>query len=81
MLKQLGKLAIKPKIDILRHGLSSEEAKLVESVCIDLLGIDNLTNELKGKYSRQFGRAGVEKLIQRYDAPQCMLQKMYSDQY
>ena len=69
MLKELGKLAIKPKIDILRHGLSSEEAKLVESVCIDLLGIDNLTNELKGKYSRQFGRAGVEKLIQRYDAP------------
>jgi hypothetical protein len=68
ILRQLEALEVQPVIEILRHGLSADEAKLVEAVCIDLLGLDNLTNELKGKHSKVFGRASVQQIIQRYDA-------------
>jgi uncharacterized protein len=68
VLQQLAELEIQPQIEILRHGLSADEAKLVEAVCIDLLGLDNLTNELKGKHSQIFGRTSIERIIQRYDA-------------
>lgn len=67
---ELKKLGIKPNIVILRHGLNAEEAKLVESVCIDLAQIDSLSNKIKGKYSRQFGRVTVEEINRRYDAPE-----------
>lgn len=69
VIKELDSLRLKPTIEILRHGLSQEESKLVESVCIDLLGLENLTNEVKGKYSRQYGRSSIEDLVRRYDAP------------
>ncbi len=36
---------------ILRHGLTSEQALEIESACIDLLGLENLTNEIKGNDS------------------------------
>lgn len=36
-------------IEILRHGLQSERtARLIESTCIDLLGVDQLTNSVRG---------------------------------
>ena len=68
-IKELDALGIKPAISILRHGLTEEEAKLVESVCIDFAGLGNLSNGVKGKYSKKFGRASVEELTRRYDAP------------
>ena len=36
-------------IDILAHGLTNKEAELVESACIDLMGVDNLENLVRGK--------------------------------
>jgi uncharacterized protein len=71
IIKELGKLGIKPEIVVLRHGLDSEEAKLVESVCIDFMGLDNLSNAVKGKHSRLFGRASIEEIVRRYDATPC----------
>ncbi len=35
-------------IDILAHGLDDKTALKIESVCIDLMGIDELENEIKG---------------------------------
>ena len=35
-------------IDILAYGLDDQTALIVESACIDLMGIDNLTNSVRG---------------------------------
>lgn len=64
-LKDLG---LQPGIYILRHGLTAEEAKLVESVAIDLLGVDNLTNIVRGHHSRKFGKRSIEEIVRIYDA-------------
>lgn len=53
---------------ILRHGLLEEQAIEIESACIDLLGIDNLTNAIKGHYSWERGLKTVDEVIQHYDA-------------
>ena len=36
-------------IDILAYGLDDQTALVVESACIDLMGIDNLTNSVRGQ--------------------------------
>ena len=53
---------------ILRHGISEEQALEIESVCIDLLGLDNLTNKVKGHDSWEYGLKTVDEVIQHYDA-------------
>jgi uncharacterized protein len=68
-INELRALGLSPEISILRHGLTEEEAKIVESVCIDFAGLERLSNGVKGKYSKKFGRAGIQELIRRYDAP------------
>ena len=45
-----------PRIDILVHGLSEDEAFRIESVCIDLISLDRLTNLLAG-HSAAWGSA------------------------
>jgi uncharacterized protein len=54
------------RIDILRHGLSEQEAFLVESVVIDLL--PGLTNEVGGYYADELGRMSVSDINARYGA-------------
>jgi hypothetical protein len=55
------------KIDIIRHGMATkEEAFLVESAVIDVYGIANLTNRVKGHGSTDFGRASLADLAARY---------------
>ena len=39
----------KLSIDILAYGLDSQTALLIESACIDLMGIDNLANIVRGQ--------------------------------
>ena len=53
---------------VLRHGLSQEQAFEIESACIDLLGLDNLTNSVKGHDSWERGLKTVDEIIQHYDA-------------
>jgi hypothetical protein len=49
-------------IDILRHGISTlETAKIVEATCIDLLGVGNLTNEVRGS-GKEMGRMSIEEI-------------------
>lgn len=41
------------RVDILRRELNADSAFLVESVAIDLLGVENLTNDLRGHHSQR----------------------------
>ena len=55
------------KVDIIRHGMTTkEEAFLVESSVIDVYGIENLTNKVKGHGASDFGRASLAELAARY---------------
>jgi len=49
-------------IDILRHGIDTDKtAKLIEATCIDLLGIGELSNKVRGSGS-EMGRATIEEI-------------------
>ena len=54
-LKKLGG----PEIDIIRHGLTSDEALLLEATLIDVFGVKQITNKVKGVDTSQFGIVSV----------------------
>lgn len=59
---------LKPKLEILVHGLEDEKTALrVESSIIDLLGIKNLTNKQIGYKSVTFGRMSLKQVNALYD--------------
>lgn len=60
---------------ILRHGLTEKEALIVESSCIDLLGLNQLKNKVKGHNSGQFGIMTCQELINLYDAENINIDK------
>lgn len=57
-----------PLIEILRHGLSDDQASLVEASAIDLLGLDSLTNQCRGLHARSLGRVSAEDVLLSYSA-------------
>lgn len=66
-LKELKKNGKDPLIQILVHGLKdSDTAEKVEAAVIDLLGVDNLTNQKRGKESRKYGIEEVSVLDDKY---------------
>ena len=58
----LRKLGLRPRIEILKYGLSDEAAFMVESTAIDLIGLENLTNEVTGHGSMDRSKAGVAEV-------------------
>lgn len=54
---------LEPIIEVLKYGLTEQQALLVEATAIDLLEIDNLTNGVRGHGSKVGSRAGVEQLM------------------
>jgi hypothetical protein len=55
-----------PKVEVLRYGLKSEEIALeVEAAIIDAIGLENLTNEIRGHGTKR-GRLGVEAIERLY---------------
>jgi hypothetical protein len=67
-LNELRAQGIKPKLEILIHGLDSDRAALrVESSIIDLIGIKNLTNKQSGYKSATFGRMSLKQINALYD--------------
>ena len=50
-------------IDILAHGLDEKTALKIEAACIDLMGIDNLTNEVRG-HGKEIKRLSISDLFQ-----------------
>jgi hypothetical protein len=68
-IKEIRGANMEPRIEILVHGLKDEETALkVEAAMIDLLGIDNLTNEVRGYQSRSHGRMRLNQIKALYDA-------------
>jgi len=56
-----------PLIEILAHGLNSEEAAYrIEAAVIDLLGLPVLTNLVRGKGTRSLGRLPLSDLVALY---------------
>jgi uncharacterized protein len=53
---------------ILRHGLEEKLSYEIESTIIDLLGIENLTNSVKGHDTWERGLKTVDEVFQHYDA-------------
>lgn len=67
-LRALESQGLKPKIEILVHGLEDEEVALrVESSVIDLIGINNLTNNQSGYKSATFGRMSIDQVTALYN--------------
>jgi len=67
-LKELQENNKKPLVELLRYGLTDNEASLLEATLIDFVGLDNLTNRVRGLHSRSFGRTFVEDIILKYTA-------------
>ncbi|MEK7743813.1 MAG: hypothetical protein AAB578_05445 [Elusimicrobiota bacterium] len=69
ILTELRNAGLKPKIEVLAHGLTSEETALrIEAAAIDLLGLGALTNAVRGFKSLQMGRMGLLELAGYYAA-------------
>ncbi len=67
-LNDLKKQGLKPKIEILIHGIKDETTALrVEASIIDLLDVHNLTNKQSGWKSATFGRMTIEQVISTYE--------------
>ncbi len=68
ILRELKRLGLKPRIDVLRYGLTEKEALLVEATAIDLLGVPQLTNRVRGHGTRDGSRARIEEIVARLNA-------------
>jgi len=56
-----------PRIDILAHALPSEDvAFAVEAAAIDLIGIHNLANTVRGHTKAKYGRKPLPQLVAHY---------------
>lgn len=67
---ELRSLGLEPKIEVLAHGLADEQTALrIEAAAIDLLGLGQLTNAVRGWQSLQMGRMTLEELVSYYAAP------------
>lgn len=68
-IEALHALGMSPRIDILAHELKDEETAFrIEAAIIDLLGLDILTNEVRGWRSVQLGRLPLSELLTYYAA-------------
>jgi len=64
----------KPRIEILRYGLSDSEARLVEAASIDLIGKAKLTNRVSGYHEGSFGRITSKRVISMLTAKKIKVQ-------
>lgn len=65
-----------PLIEILVHGVDEKTALRVEAAAIDLIGIENLTNEQRGYHSERFGRKEVSALEALYNRRELRLDEI-----
>ena len=69
VVEELRRSGLEPRLDILAHGLPDKETALrIEAAVIDLLGLDRLTNEVRGWRSIQLGRMPLFELVTYYGA-------------
>ena len=55
-----------PEIDIIRHGLTEQQALLLESALIDVLGVDQIANKVKGFNSEKYGLMSPKNIEAQY---------------
>ena len=67
-IQQLKEQNKQPLIELLRYGLTDNEASLVEASLIDFNGLENLTNKVRGLHSNSFGRLLVDDITLKYTA-------------
>lgn len=60
---------------ILRHAISEESALEIESACIDLMGLNNLTNEVSGHDNWTRGLKTIHEIIQQYGAQDIIIEE------
>lgn len=66
-IRRIQSSGLQPRIDILAHGLPSERvAFAVEAAAIDLIGVHNLANEVRGRTEMKIGRASLAQLVAHY---------------
>jgi len=69
-IQEIREAGLEPKIEILTHGLKDDETALkIEAALIDLIGIDELVNEVLGYEAISHGKMDVQELVALYDAP------------
>lgn len=69
VIAELKTAGIEPRLEILAHGLKdAETAFRVEAAVIDVLGLDQLTNAVRGWQSLQTGRMSLDELVDFYAA-------------
>lgn len=62
-IREISASGLEPKIEILRFGMETpEEAEKVEAACIDVMGLKNLTNEVRGKGAVAFGKRSLDEV-------------------
>jgi hypothetical protein len=66
IIKNIRKRGLETQIQILAHGLDTTTARRIETAAIDVLGISNLANEVRGWKGGELGRMPIEKLITFY---------------
>ncbi len=64
-IKRIRKRGQEPRVEILKYGLTEEEALLVEATAIDLLDLRKLTNLVRGHGSRHGARGSVAEIASR----------------
>lgn len=64
---ELRQRGLEPRVEILIHNLRDElEALKVEMAAINLLGLENLVNEVSGHHSSQLGRMNLDQIRSLY---------------
>jgi uncharacterized protein len=67
-IKEILNDGVEPTIEILVHGIADEETAMrIEASVIDLIGIDKLTNAVRGYESRSYGRMNLDQILATYD--------------
>ena len=67
-IKEIKQSGCEPHIELIRYGLSDNEAALVEAATIDLIGKANLTNRIAGHHKGSFGRIASQEVIMMLSA-------------
>lgn len=67
-IRDIQKAGLEVKYEILRHGMTDEQAFEVESALIDFIGLEDLTNIVAGKHTDTRGRMTVPEIIAQYEA-------------
>lgn len=68
VINEIREQGAQPVIEILVHGLKDEETALrIEASIIDLIGTNQLTNQVRGYDARILGRMGIQQVVAQYD--------------